>query len=89
MDSMQVTRLVHDFLLTGLLLITPAVLTSLLVGLVISIFQTVTSIQEQTLTFAPRIVAVGVVIALTWNWSMELLVNFSERLFVLLSGVPT
>lgn len=47
----------------------PALLVSLIVGLVISIFQTVTSIQEQTLTFVPKILAVA------GSWMLETLVN--------------
>lgn len=87
MNPDQVTQLVHDFLLTGLLLVAPAVATSLFVGLVISIFQTVTSIQEQTLTFAPRIVAVGLVMVLTWTWSINLLIAFTSRMFEQLQNV--
>lgn len=87
MNPDLVTELVHDFLLTGLLLVAPAVATSLFVGLVISIFQTVTSIQEQTLTFAPRIVAVGLIMVLTWTWSINLLIAFTSRMFEHLESV--
>jgi flagellar biosynthetic protein FliQ len=80
-------QIVNDFLLTGLLLAAPAVVTSLIVGVVIALFQTVTSIQEQTLTFAPRILAVTVVIGLTLSWSMNLLVQFTLRLFEQMAGI--
>ena len=55
-----VVQLGRELLLTAMLLALPTVLVSLVVGLLISIFQTITSIQEQTLSFAPRILAVGV-----------------------------
>jgi flagellar biosynthetic protein FliQ len=62
----------------------PMLLTSLVVGLVVSILQTVTSIQEQTLTFVPKLIAVFLVIALFGNWiftevrdfAVELITNF-------------
>ena len=52
-----------ELIITAMLVAAPPVLVSLVVGLLISVFQTITSVQEQTLTFAPRIVAVAVVIA--------------------------
>ena len=59
MSADQMVQMLQEFLYLGLLLVAPAVLTSLAIGLIIAIFQTVTSIQEQTLTFAPRIVALN------------------------------
>lgn len=48
----------------------PVLLTSMVIGLVISIFQTVTSIQEQTLTFVPKVIGVFVMIMLIGNWML-------------------
>ena len=48
----------------------PVLLTSMTIGLVISIFQTVTSIQEQTLTFVPKVIGVFVMIILIGNWML-------------------
>jgi flagellar biosynthetic protein FliQ len=79
MHSAEIIHLMRDFLWTGLLMVAPAVLTSLLVGLAISIFQTVTSIQEQTLTFAPRIVAVSIVVGVSLAWTLNLIVSFTQR----------
>lgn len=59
----------------------PLLLVSLLVGLVISIFQTVTSIQEQTLTFVPKLLAIFLMIMLTGNWIMKTVVDFMVELF--------
>ena len=67
--------------------VAPVVVVSLAVGLLISIAQTVTSIQEQTLTFAPRIVAVvGIVIFLT-PWYLQTLRTFTLGMFEIMSGV--
>lgn len=59
----------------------PTLLISLIVGLIVSIFQTVTSIQEQTLTFVPKIIAVLIVIILTGSWTIETLVEFITGLW--------
>ena len=61
MDNEQIVAIIHEFLLLSLILVAPTVATSLIVGLLISLLQTVTSIQEQTMTFAPRILAVAAV----------------------------
>ena len=87
MSADQMVQMLQEFLYLGLLLVAPAVLTSLAIGLFIAIFQTVTSIQEQTLTFAPRIVAVAVVIALTLTWSLNMLLDFTQRLFMQMSQI--
>ncbi len=59
----------------------PVLLISLCVGLIISIFQTVTSIQEQTLTFVPKIVAVFLSLILLGNWMLTSLVEFMTTLW--------
>lgn len=59
----------------------PVLLVSLVVGLVISIFQTVTSIQEQTLTFVPKIVCVFLALILLGNWMLTRIVEFMTSLW--------
>ncbi|MDE6435325.1 MAG: flagellar biosynthesis protein FliQ [Lachnospiraceae bacterium] len=59
----------------------PLLLVSLLVGLTISIFQTVTSIQEQTLTFVPKILSIFITLILCGGWIMNNIVSFMQRLF--------
>ena len=59
----------------------PLLLVSLIIGLVVSIFQTVTSIQEQTLTFVPKIIAVFFAIILFGGWIMNNVVTFSVDLW--------
>ena len=59
----------------------PVLLVSLCVGLTISIFQTVTSIQEQTLTFVPKIVCVFLALILLGNWMMTSMVEFMTTLW--------
>ena len=59
----------------------PVLLISLCVGLIISIFQTVTSIQEQTLTFVPKIVAVFLSLILLGDWMLTSMVEFMVELW--------
>lgn len=59
----------------------PVLLISLIVGLIISIFQTVTSIQEQTLTFVPKIVCVFLSLILLGNWMLTSMVDFMVELW--------
>ena len=59
----------------------PMLLVSLCVGLAVSIFQTVTSIQEQTLTFVPKIICVFLSLILFGNWMMEAMVEFMQSLW--------
>ncbi len=59
----------------------PLLLISLVIGLVISIFQTVTSIQEQTLTFVPKILAVFIGIMILGSWMLDILSNYITRLW--------
>lgn len=59
----------------------PMLLVSLVVGLIISIFQTVTSIQEQTLTFVPKLLAIFLTLILAGNWILTSLKEFIIELF--------
>ncbi len=81
MTGPQVVDIGRELLLTVMLCAMPAVACSLVVGLFVSVLQTVTSIQEQTLSFVPRIVAVGAVLVFTLPWSLKLAVNFTYRMF--------
>lgn len=80
MEPSQVIQIGRDLLLTCLLLSLPAVAISLIVGLCISILQTITSVQEQTLSFAPRIVAVGAVLIVTLPWMIRVASGFTVRM---------
>ena len=59
----------------------PVLLVSLVVGLIISIFQTVTSIQEQTLTFVPKIIAVFFTLIVLGHWILNEMTQFMIRLW--------
>ena len=64
----------------------PLLLVGLVIGLVISVFQAVTQIQEQTLTFIPKIVGMGVVLVVAGPWMLSEVVTYTEQLY---SSIPT
>jgi flagellar biosynthetic protein FliQ len=80
MTGPEVIQIGQDLLYTALLLAMPALLASLVVGVVMSVLQTITSIQEQTLTFIPRLLAVGIVLIVTMAWSLQLATHFTIRM---------
>ncbi len=59
----------------------PVLLVSIVIGLIISIFQTVTSIQEQTLTFVPKIICVFLILVIAGPWMMNSMVEFTVNLW--------
>ena len=59
----------------------PLLLAGLVVGLIVSVFQAVTQIQEQTLSFIPKILVTGAVIALAGPWMLDQLLNYTEQLW--------
>ncbi|HZV04089.1 MAG TPA: flagellar biosynthetic protein FliQ [Gemmataceae bacterium] len=87
MEIPQVTEIGRDLLYTALLLALPTLAASLLVGLVISVLQTITSIQEQTLTFVPRLLAVGLVLVVAMPWTMQIAIHFTMRMLERAAGV--
>nr|WP_307992912.1 flagellar biosynthesis protein FliQ [uncultured Niameybacter sp.] len=76
-----VLDLMREAIMIMLKVSAPTLLVALIIGLVVSIFQTATSIQEQTLAFIPKIVAVFMAIIIFGSWMMTTLVNFVTRLF--------
>lgn len=76
-----VTDIAREAIWTIIISSAPLLLVSLVVGLIISIFQTVTSIQEQTLTFVPKILAIFLGIMLMGHWILNNIVSFMVRLW--------
>lgn len=70
---------------TILMIAGPLLLGSILIGLTISIFQATTQIQEQTLTFVPKIVAVFIMIVIFGPWMLNILMAFTNNLFSIMA----
>jgi flagellar biosynthetic protein FliQ len=83
----QILEISRELFYTALMVALPALVVSLVVGIVVSIIQTVTSIQDQTLTYVPRLVVVGIVIVVTLSFSLQLATHFTVRMFEFAAGV--
>ena len=77
----DVTAIASNALFTIIKCAAPVLLVSLCVGLIVSIFQTVTSIQEQTLTFVPKVLAIFLSLMLLGHWMLNNMVGFMENLW--------
>ena len=77
----DVTAIASDALFIIIKCSAPLPLVSLVVGLIVSIFQTVTSIQEQTLTFVPKILAIFLALIIMGHWIMNNMVEYMVRLW--------
>ncbi len=79
-----VTNLIGQAVLQVLMMAAPMLGLGLLVGLTISIFQATTSIQEQTLTFVPKVVVVLGSLVVFGSWMVSSMINFAMRIFGLI-----
>lgn len=77
----QLTFITQEALYLVLIASAPPVIMSLIVGFIISLFQATTQIQEQTLTFAPKVIAVFGVLAITGSWIGSQLLRFTFHVF--------
>lgn len=77
----DVTMIIRDGLYTIIICAAPMLLISLVVGLLVSVFQTVTSIQEQTLTFVPKILSIFAMLLLTGHWIAVNITEFTTNLW--------
>ncbi|MCR5626013.1 MAG: flagellar biosynthesis protein FliQ [Lachnospiraceae bacterium] len=81
MDIAAVTTIMRETIYVTIITAAPLLMISLIVGLVISVFQTVTSIQEQTLTFVPKVLAIFAGIMLLGHWMLNNMVGLMQRLW--------
>ncbi len=81
MDSSFALYLGRHTLETALLLAAPILLTCMIVGLVVTLLQAVTSIRDMTLTIVPKLLAVGVVILLFGGWMLQVILGFTNEIF--------
>lgn len=81
MTPEQSLTLVSEGVTTVIMMVSILVIPSLIVGLIVSIFQTATSIQEQTLSFLPRLIATLLAILFTGNWMLERITSLFHMIF--------
>lgn len=83
----QIVNLMREGIVQILILIAPPLIVALVVGLVVAIFQAVTSIQEQTLTFLPKLVSILLVLALLSGWMFTDLRSYTISLFQMIPDI--
>lgn len=81
MESMEAIEVLRQGIYTLLIVGAPPLMIALLVGLVISLFQALTQIQEATLTFVPKIVALMLTLVVTLPWIFDTLTVFTQELY--------
>jgi flagellar biosynthesis protein FliQ len=81
MNSTAVIAMIREALELTLLVSAPLLLTALAVGLVVSVFQAATQINEQTLSFIPKLLGVFIAIVVSGPWILQLLVDYTQRMF--------
>jgi flagellar biosynthetic protein FliQ len=81
MNSSFILYLSRHTLETTLLVSAPILLTCIVVGVVVTLFQAVTSIRDMTLTIVPKLLAVGVVMLVTGGWTLDVILRFTNEIF--------
>ena len=87
MSDADVTEIAVRTMLIAAKVAAPVLLTALLVGFLISLFQAATQIQEQTLSFVPKVIAVAIALLVSGNWVLSELVSFTQSLFDMLPSL--
>ena len=81
MDELTILDLGRATLMTALMIVTPVLLVGMFTGLMISLFQTITALQEQTLAIVPKMLAVVITLMLLMPWILRTLQDFARTLF--------
>jgi len=87
MDTLQLTEIFRDAILTGVKVAAPILLVSILVGLFISIIQAATSVNEQTMTFVPKLLVIALIMVIFGGWMLQQLVDLFYRIFEFITTV--
>lgn len=82
MTADYISGFFYEAIKVTILLSAPMLLAGLLAGLLVSIFQSATSINEMTLTFIPKMLAVAVALIFFFPWMMQTLVGFTQQMFM-------
>ena len=87
MSESFVLSFAQNAVMVAVILAAPALVTSLIIGSVVSLFQAATQIQEITLTFIPKIIGVGIVLAILGSWMLQKFIAFTTDVFTSLPNI--
>jgi flagellar biosynthetic protein FliQ len=85
MNIEQAIEILRQLVTLSLMLVAPFLISSMVIGVLVSLFQAVTSIQEQTLSFMPKLLAMGLVLMLSAPWLLRTMMQFT---IMILSRLP-
>jgi flagellar biosynthesis protein FliQ len=86
MTPESVMSMAHQAMYVALLLAAPLLLVALVVGLVVSLFQAATQINESTLSFIPKLIAVAVTLVIAGPWMLSTLLDYMRQMFTITPG---
>lgn len=89
MSQIMLNSIVKDTIVTAMKIGAPILIVVLVLGLIISIIQATTQIQEQTLTFVPKLIATAAIGLLLGSWMLEMLISYTHRIFDIISRITT
>ncbi|EMY75902.1 flagellar biosynthetic protein FliQ [Leptospira weilii serovar Ranarum str. ICFT] len=84
MTELDAMTLIRDSLYITLKISSPILLTALVVGLIVGILQTTTSIQEPTIAFVPKLAAIFIVIVIFSSWMIQTMTDYTRNLFMMI-----
>ncbi len=87
MSHVLVVDLARNMIMTALMIAAPMLVVALAMGLIVSVIQAVTQIQEQTLSFVPKLVAVAVTFIVALPWIIQIMVKYTSELFRAIPGM--
>lgn len=81
MEQAQIIKVIQDALNTIMLVAAPVLIIAMVVGIIVSIFQATTQINEQTLAFVPKIIAIFIALIIFGGWMLTNLTDFTHRIY--------
>ncbi|MDD4799121.1 MAG: flagellar biosynthesis protein FliQ [Clostridia bacterium] len=81
MSASDVLVIGREAVMTGLAIASPFLVISLLIGIIIAVFQAATQIHEQNIVFVPKIIATGIILVVLGSWIIRVMINFTENIF--------
>ncbi len=89
MSQALLNQVIKDGVITAAKVAAPILVTMLVVGLLISIIQATTQIQEQTLTFLPKVLAAAAIGVFLGSWMLQTIVSYTTRIFEIITNITT
>lgn len=81
MTPQMVLDIAYMAIATGAKMAAPVLITSIIAGIVVNLVQTITSVRDMSLTFVPKVVAAGIVIALSLPWSISVMTSYFQQVY--------